>query len=229
MSKEITTKKILSITKNDRPQQVWDIQTEKNHNFFANKTLVHNCILYQESLQLIYHKLAGVPLEETDMVRKAFTKKDILNKEKAIQERNKLRTEFVTKCREANDIDEAVSGDIFDELEKYVSYSFNKCLDAETKITGITRSGTFFSKSIADVVPGDYAETRDEKTGNKVYTEVLAVHNNGMKKVFHFFLDDGTSVKCTEDHKFRTTDGRMLPIMQIMKENLDIVSEKFED
>ena len=152
-----------------------------------------------------------------------------MNKEKAIQERNKLRTEFVTKCREANDIDEAVSGDIFDELEKYVSYSFNKCLDAETKITGITRSGTFFSKSIADVVPGDYAETRDEKTGNKVYTEVLAVHNNGMKKVFHFFLDDGTSVKCTEDHKFRTTDGRMLPIMQIMKENLDIVSEKFED
>lgn len=85
----------------------------------------YGCIIYQEQLQLIYHKLAGMPLEETDMVRKAFTKKDISNKEKAAEERKILRDDFIIKCKQANAIEEKLSGDIFDELEKYVSYSFN--------------------------------------------------------------------------------------------------------
>lgn len=123
---ELKTKKILSIQKNPEPRNVYDIQTFHNHNFFASETLVHNCILYQESLQLIYHKLGGMPLDETDMVRKAFTKKDISNKEKQKQDREKLKQEFIVKCKESNNIDEEVSSEIFTELEKYVSYSFNK-------------------------------------------------------------------------------------------------------
>lgn len=123
---ELTTKKIISVKRNEVPKKVYDIQTLKNHNFFANNTLVHNCILYQESLQLIYHKLGGMPLDETDMVRKAFTKKDISNKEKAKQDREKLKQEFIIRCKEANNIDEKTSTEIFEEMEKYVSYSFNK-------------------------------------------------------------------------------------------------------
>lgn len=86
----------------------------------------YGCLIYQEQLQLIYHKLAGVPLDETDMVRKAFTKKDISNKEKTYAQIKILRDEFISKCRAANNIDETVSGDIFDGVEKFVSYSFNK-------------------------------------------------------------------------------------------------------
>lgn len=83
-------------------------------------------IIFQEQLQLIYHKLAGVPLEDTDDIRKAFTKKDASNKEKAEKERQRLRQEFVEKCLQANNIDPDVSADIFDEMEQYVKYSFNK-------------------------------------------------------------------------------------------------------
>jgi DNA polymerase-3 subunit alpha len=83
-------------------------------------------IIFQEQLQLIYHKLAGVPLEETDDIRKAFTKKDASNKEKAEKERLRLREEFVEKCYLANQIDPDVSAEIFDEMEQYVKYSFNK-------------------------------------------------------------------------------------------------------
>lgn len=83
-------------------------------------------IVFQEQLQLIYHKLAGVPLEETDAVRKAFTKKDISNKEKAAQEREVMREEFANLCLAANQIEKRTSYEIFDEIEKYVAYSFNK-------------------------------------------------------------------------------------------------------
>lgn len=82
-------------------------------------------LVYQEQLQMVYHKLAGVPLDETDGVRKAFTKKDISNKEKAKKDRDNLRNEFVVRCKTANNIPESISGEIFDDMEKLVAYSFN--------------------------------------------------------------------------------------------------------
>lgn len=83
-------------------------------------------IVFQEQLQLIYHKLAGVPLDQTDKVRKAFTKKDISNREASAKARDKLREDFAKGCLEANGIPEKVSNSIFDEMSKFVSYSFNK-------------------------------------------------------------------------------------------------------
>jgi DNA polymerase III alpha subunit len=67
-----------------------------------------------------------VPIDETDSVRKAFTKKDISNKEKSLAQIKVLRDEFITKCKSTNGIDEKLSGEIFDDVEKFVSYSFNK-------------------------------------------------------------------------------------------------------
>lgn len=83
-------------------------------------------LVFQEQLQMIYHKLAGVPLEDTDGIRKAFTKKEINNKEKAQAERNKLRQSFIEACAKANNINAEDCGEIFDEMEKLVAYSFNK-------------------------------------------------------------------------------------------------------
>lgn len=83
-------------------------------------------IIFQEQLQLIYHKLAGVPLEETDAVRKAFTKKDLSNKEKAEKERIAMREDFASRCLQVNNVPKDISYDIFDEMQKYVAYSFNK-------------------------------------------------------------------------------------------------------
>lgn len=83
-------------------------------------------IIFQEQLQLIYHKLAGVPLDQTDNVRKAFTKKDISNAAKAEQDRLNMREEFADKCLAVNQIPKRTSYEIFDEMQKFVAYSFNK-------------------------------------------------------------------------------------------------------
>jgi DNA polymerase-3 subunit alpha len=83
-------------------------------------------LVFQEQLQEIYHKLAGVPLDDTDSIRKAFTKKDISNKEKAEKDRLRLRNDFIQRCEETNNVGTEVSGDVFDMMEKLVSYSFNK-------------------------------------------------------------------------------------------------------
>ena len=83
-------------------------------------------LIFQEQLQLIYHKLAGVPLDETDGVRKAFTKKDISNKEKAVKDREDLKKTFISLCKTTNNIQEKVSSSLFDEMQQLVAYSFNR-------------------------------------------------------------------------------------------------------
>lgn len=83
-------------------------------------------IVFQEQLQLIYHKLAGVPLEETDGIRKALLKKDKSNKKEQAKYLRQLREEFANRCLEVNDISKNISYDIFDEMMKFVAYSFNK-------------------------------------------------------------------------------------------------------
>lgn len=83
-------------------------------------------IVFQEQLQLIFHKLAGVPLDKTDTVRKSFTKKDISNKEEAAKVRKELANEFADLCEEANGIDRKTSYAIFEDMEKLLAYSFNK-------------------------------------------------------------------------------------------------------
>lgn len=83
-------------------------------------------LIFQEQLQLIYHKLAGVPLEETDLVRKAFTKKEINNKEKAAKDREALREDFIKKCKTVSNLEVDTSAKLFDEMESLVAYSFNK-------------------------------------------------------------------------------------------------------
>lgn len=82
-------------------------------------------IIFQEQLQLIYHKLAGVPLNQTDDIRKALLKKDKSNIEKTMKEQQRLRQDFIDRCLEVNHIPIEVSADIFDELMKFISYSFN--------------------------------------------------------------------------------------------------------
>ncbi len=83
-------------------------------------------LVFQEQLLMIYHKLAGVPLDECDGVRKSFTKKNISEKDKAAAERDVLQLEFVKKCEEVNGIDSKTSSEIFHNMKSLVAYSFVK-------------------------------------------------------------------------------------------------------
>lgn len=83
-------------------------------------------IVFQEQLQILYHTMAGYDMEDTDGVRKAFTKKDLSNKEKAAKQREEMRVDFITKCQDVNGIHPDISGEVFDNIEKFIAYSFNK-------------------------------------------------------------------------------------------------------
>src|SRR5690554_5590519 len=78
----------------------------------------YGIILYQEQVMQIAQVLAGYTLGQADMLRRAMGKKKP-------EEMAKQRAGFMEGCA-ANGIDKELAGNIFDLVEKFAGYGFNK-------------------------------------------------------------------------------------------------------
>ncbi len=79
----------------------------------------YGIIVYQEQVMECAKIIAGYTLGGADMLRRAMGKKD----EKAMAEE---RVKFVAGAKRVNNIDEKKANEIFDLLNKFASYGFNK-------------------------------------------------------------------------------------------------------
>lgn len=79
----------------------------------------YGIMIYQEQVQRAANVLAGYSLGQADLLRRAMGKKD---KAKMAKE----RVNFIEGCRRINGIDEKKANAIFDLLEKFAGYGFNK-------------------------------------------------------------------------------------------------------
>ena len=79
----------------------------------------YGIIVYQEQVQQAASKLAGYTLGQADLLRRAMGKKDM---EKMAKE----RAVFVEGCAKVNQIPAKQANAIFDFLEKFAQYGFNK-------------------------------------------------------------------------------------------------------
>ncbi len=79
----------------------------------------YGIMIYQEQVMAAANKLAGYSLGQSDLLRRAMGKKD---KEKMAKE----RANFIEGCERTNKIAEKKANEIFDLLEKFAGYGFNK-------------------------------------------------------------------------------------------------------
>ena len=79
----------------------------------------YGVMIYQEQVMAAASKLAGYSLAQADLLRRAMGKKD---KEKMAKERKN----FIEGCAKTNKIPEKKANAIFDLLEKFAGYGFNK-------------------------------------------------------------------------------------------------------
>jgi DNA polymerase-3 subunit alpha len=79
----------------------------------------YGIIVYQEQIQQAAQQLAGFSLGQGDILRRAMGKK---NPEVMAAQREK----FVDGCRKTNGIDAKLAGTIFDNIERFAQYGFNK-------------------------------------------------------------------------------------------------------
>jgi len=98
-------------------RKVYDLSvSHEDHNFFASGIIVHNC--YQEDFMKVAQELAGFTKGQSDTLRKAVGKKkeDLLRAQ---------REDFVKGCMH-NGIDQKTANLIFDDIEYFGGYGFNK-------------------------------------------------------------------------------------------------------
>ena len=190
-------------------EEVFDIETEKYHNFSVNGIFAHNC-LFQEFLMRAMEKI-GFSKADGEKCRKIIGKK--IHKEVG-----KWEELIFNKAKEKN-LDPEIPKALWRILNDSASYSFNKCLIGSTLI--ICERGEL---AIKDVVVGDRIKFYDETNNKDDYTSVLAIYKS-IEILFQFNFENGKSVCCSLKHKFLTKKG--------MREIIDIYnnyhSVLFED
>ncbi|MCX6149382.1 MAG: DNA polymerase III subunit alpha [Ignavibacteriales bacterium] len=79
----------------------------------------YGIVVYQEQVIQIANRVAGMSLADADNLRRAMGKKDLLA---MAQQKEK----FVTGANSQNNIPAKVAGEIFDTIDKFANYGFNK-------------------------------------------------------------------------------------------------------
>jgi DNA polymerase-3 subunit alpha len=79
----------------------------------------YGIMIYQEQVMQAASFLAGFTLGDADLLRRAMGKKKV-------EEMAKQRAKFVEGCERVNQIKEKLANEIFDLLEKFAGYGFNK-------------------------------------------------------------------------------------------------------
>jgi DNA polymerase-3 subunit alpha len=183
-------------------------------------------MIFQESFMLLGKELGNLTWEDCDKLRKVLVKKSIgqdVNDKKA-KEGEAIRVKFVSGAV-ANGMAAEKANEIWDQMALFSGYGFNKTLAPFEKLNIYKKDGKFVDqRSISNVEKGQYLKSRDEKTGETIYVEVKALHDHGELELIEYTFDDGSKVTCTPNHKFRTSCGQMIPIEQIVRQGLCVVS-----
>lgn len=92
--------------------------------------VTYGCIVYQEQVMQICRQLAGYSYGRADLVRRAMSKKkaDVMEKERRNFIHGIQRDDGTWECEGAvrHGVPEKVANDIFDEMNSFAAYAFNK-------------------------------------------------------------------------------------------------------
>ncbi|MFH1291793.1 MAG: DNA polymerase III subunit alpha [bacterium] len=156
-------------------------------------------IVYQDDVLLTAINLAGYNWEEADKFRKAMGKK-------IPAEMEKQKIKFFQGCRDHGKLPEEKIKILWELIEPFAAYGFNKCLAGETEIlnpdTGeINRIEDLFNKQKSFCV-SSLGENKKFKS-----RKVTKIYNNGRKKVYKLTTRSGRCITATSNHPFLKFDG----------------------
>jgi hypothetical protein len=167
-------------------------------------------IAFQEQLMEILVKFCGYTLEESDQIRSAIAKKKHEVMTKAFERVRSETAKLGWTIEQANKL--------CDVLTAYSNYSFNRshsCLAPTQKV--MTPDGPI---QVSDLKAGDLVigATQD---GTQICT-TSNVWVVGHKDVYEIELEDGSTMRLTDDHMVATTDG-WISVREAFEKGIEIL------
>ena len=169
----------------------------------------YGIIVYQEQIMQIGAELFGYSLGEADLMRRAVSKK---KKEDLL----KHRTIF-TERGPQHGVDPDTANAIFDDIEFFARYGFNKCVVADTQIVD---AATGRLVRVGDLATGiatiEHTLTCDLDRLTIQSGPVTQIMANGVRPVYRLTTQLGRHITATANHPFYTFEGwRLLAELKI--------------
>ena len=149
----------------------------------------YGIMVYQEQIMQIASEMAGFTMGEADTLRRAMGKKD---RDLMAKQREK----FLAGCAERGTAS-AKAERVWELMEKFAGYGFNKCLAADAWIEMVDGS----RKPITAIREGDLVLTKDGPH------KARRVRPSGVRQVGRLTLENGSTLRCTPDHPIFTERG----------------------
>lgn len=178
----------------------YDLDVDNTHTYLVDGFVTHNCV-YQEQIMQLAQRIAGMSLQEGDKLRKAMGKKkaDVMAK---------MKPRFIQGGVGKGYSEEAMNK-LWDILEPFAKYAFNKCLHGDTEV--------LTSQNTKTTVKDLYHRFKNGEKNIKILSMFegggLHFHNiseivqTGRKPLWTVETESGKTIKITENHRMLTTNG----------------------
>ncbi len=159
----------------------------------------YGIIVYQEQIMQIVSELAGFSLAQADLLRRAIAKKipEVMEQQ---------RKNFILGCIK-NNISESVANRIFDLIEYFSGYGFNKCVVGSTEIIDADTGKPVLVKELFANIGSVKSTFSCDNNLKIIKTKIKDVVNNGIKPVYKLKTSLGKEIIATSNHPVFTFSG----------------------
>lgn len=173
----------------------------------------YGVLIFQEQVMAIANKMGNMTLREADNFRKAIKLKD--------SEKFGVWKEKFLEGAKKNNVKDKIAKKVWDWMYKFSGYGFNVCLAPDNTV--LKDSGEYML--LSEVKIGDRIKAYNVDSDSFYYDEVIDVIDQGKQEVYEVQLNNGSTIKCTMDHRFLCKDKLKHPLWEILKKKLDIICE----
>ena len=180
--------------------------------------------VYQEQVMQMAQVFAGFTLGGADMLRRAMGKK-------VQSEMDAQRDAFVSGAMDTHNVSKSLATHVFDQIDKFASYGFNRCVSGSTKLHRPWVSPGCLHPTIEQMYrirhDRDYAKSigsgqlHDKyrrvgygkayslnEAGRLAYNRIVDIRYEGKDEVFEVTTETGRTIRCNARHSFPTTTGK---------------------
>ena len=155
--------------------------------------------VFQEQVMQMAQIMGGYSLGAADILRRAMGKKKK-------SEMRAQREKFMQGAAEKG-VPETTASEVFDMMDKFAGYGFNKCIEESTLITDARTNTPITVRALHEEGWEGFQVYALTEEGTLMPRNVEAVYYNGYKEVFELITQSGCRIRATSTHRFRVFDG----------------------